>query len=322
MDEASNAERAFPKSSESASDSSSAGPKDRGCGSRARGKRKKSWIERRAWFLALVAVLVVYLSVSGCSERMFFYPSGGGFETPAGIEDVWFENAAGQRLHGWFLPPKGDVPEPWPAVLHVHGNAGNITHHEPFCSWLTERGYAVMLFDYRSYGKSDSGSLDREAVLADAHAALDALLARDDVDPARVGVFGFSLGGATATRLMAQREEPRLLVAAAPFSGWQRVAGDYTPLVNKLFIRDYGNPEDAITLIGPRPVLLVHGLDDLTVRPYHTVRLLDAGRGAGVPAQREVFEGLNHNDLLMDTRVRATIGAFIDASMQAGPSVP
>ena len=125
-------------------------------------KRRKTWIKRRAWFLAFVALLVVYLSISGCVERMFFYPSGGSFEPPPGVEDGWFENTAGERLHGGFIPPEGDVPKPWPAVLHVHGNAGNMTHHEPFCSWLTERGYAVMLFDYRSYGKSDGGCSSRK----------------------------------------------------------------------------------------------------------------------------------------------------------------
>ncbi len=267
----------------------------------------------RRWLLAaaLAAVGFVAVSFAGCAERLFFYPSRAAFVTPEGTEDVWFTNADGLKLHGWFIPPDGKPDGPWPAVLHVHGNAGNMTNHVEFCDWLTKHGYAVMLFDYRSYGRSERGPLNRDAVLADANAALDTLLARDDIDPSRVVVYGFSLGGATATRLVGERTEPVALIAGAPFSGWQRVAGDYVPLLTKALIRDRGDPEEAIARIGERPVLLVHGTSDGIVRPYHTKRLLEAATSAGVNARRETYDGLDHNGLLVDEAVRAEILRFL-----------
>ncbi len=267
----------------------------------------------RRWLYAAALAVVGFIAVSfnGCAERLFFYPSRSAFETPEGTEDVWFTNAQGLKLHGWFIPPEGEPDGPWPAVLHVHGNAGNMTDHVQFCEWLTEHGYAVMLFDYRSYGKSDRGPLNRDAVLTDANAALDTLLARGDIDPSRVAVYGFSLGGATATRLVGERAEPVALVAGAPFSGWQRVSGDYVPLLTKALIRDRGNPEEAIARIGDRPVLLLHGTSDGIVRPYHTERLLEAATNAGVNTRRETYEGLDHNGLLVDDAVRSEILRFL-----------
>jgi uncharacterized protein len=270
------------------------------------------------WWRGLVRPAVVlvfglmFVRFFGCAERLYFYPDRSVFQTPAAYEDMLFENAEGHTLHGWFIPPRGDVPEPWPTVLHVHGNAGNLTHHVAFCDWLADHGYAVMLFDYRSYGRSDTGKLTRDTVLLDANAALDALLAREDVDESRIAVFGFSLGGATAIRLTAERQEPAALVAGAPFSGWQRVAGDYVSALSKVLLPTGGDPIEAITRIGDRPVLLVHGLDDPIVRPYHTEVLEAAARNAGVPVTRTVFERLDHNTLLLDGGVRGSIVRFLD----------
>ncbi len=276
-------------------------------------KRKRRITPKRLLLVALVSVMALTAAgVFGWFERLYFYPSRAEFATPVGTEDVWFTNSQGHKLHGWFIPPEGKPEGPWPVVLHVHGNAGNLTDHVGFCDWLTEHGYAVMLFDYRSYGRSDRGPLNRDAVLLDANAALDTLLQRDDIDPNRLVVFGFSLGGATSVRLVGERDEPIALVAAAPFSGWQRVAGDYVPGLAQLLIHSGGDPEEAITHFGDRPVLLLHGTSDRIVKPYHTQRLLDAAMAAGVEGQRITFDGLDHNGLLIDPEVRTAIVKFLE----------
>ena len=45
----------------------------------------------------------------------------------------------------------GADPTPGPAVLICNGNAGDRSHRLPLAEALTERGYAVLLFDYRGY---------------------------------------------------------------------------------------------------------------------------------------------------------------------------
>ena len=94
------------------------------------------------------------------------------------------------------------------AILHVHGNAGHVANHAEFSAFLTQAGFHVLVFDYRGYGRSDDGGrLTRAKLVADTHAALDYLLRRDDVDPERIGMLGYSLGGVIGLAAAAEREE-------------------------------------------------------------------------------------------------------------------
>ncbi len=46
-------------------------------------------------------------------------------------EDVFIDAADGSRLHGWWLPARGPAPG---SVLHLHGNAANVSNHLPLLS--------------------------------------------------------------------------------------------------------------------------------------------------------------------------------------------
>ena len=74
--------------------------------------------------------------------------------SPRGIvlEDAWFAAADGTKIHGWYVPHE----TPRAVVLFCHGNAGNITHRADVIRALHDRvGAAVLIFDYRGYGKSE-----------------------------------------------------------------------------------------------------------------------------------------------------------------------
>ena len=128
----------------------------------------------------------------GC-DSFFYYPNARKYASPAEeglkFESVHFAAKDGPRLHGWFFPATG---EPKGTVLHLHGNAGNITGHFAHIAWLPTEGWNVLCFDYRGYGESE-GKVTRAGTVSDAHAALDYLLKRPG-GPARIVVFGQSLG--------------------------------------------------------------------------------------------------------------------------------
>ncbi|UCG33952.1 MAG: alpha/beta hydrolase, partial [Phycisphaerales bacterium] len=132
------------------------------------------------------------------ADRLFYYPTVKTYESPesSGLaaEPVYFQSADRVRLHGLFFPA---AESPRGTVLHFHGNAGNVTGHWPFIAWLPPAGWNVLCFDYRGFGCSQGRISQRGSVL-DVHAALDYVLSRPDVDPARVVAFGQSLGGAVA----------------------------------------------------------------------------------------------------------------------------
>lgn len=91
-----------------------------------------------------------------------------------------------------------------PAVLMLHGfgsskdEVGNM--YARLAEALAERGIGSLRIDFRGFGKSDgdTGSTTIGGQVEDAEAAYAYLAGLDWVDPQRVGVIGFSLGGGVA----------------------------------------------------------------------------------------------------------------------------
>lgn len=54
-------------------------------------------------------------------------------------------------------------------MIHVHGNAGNMSAHWPLVSWLPERNVNLFMFDYRGFGESE-GTPSQEGLLDDTKA--------------------------------------------------------------------------------------------------------------------------------------------------------
>ncbi|MHC4992168.1 MAG: alpha/beta hydrolase [Planctomycetota bacterium] len=171
-------------------------------------------------------MLVVPASVTGCMERLFFYPTRGPTPVRPGTEPVRMTSADGTPLFGWFVPSRSDRVDRAPTILHVHGNAGNIESHFWFTEYLPAAGFNLFIFDFRGYGESGGHARRRRPLIKDTHAALDALLARDDVDPARIGLYGQSLGGAIGLSVMAERPEIAAAVIESAFASWRDMAAN------------------------------------------------------------------------------------------------
>jgi uncharacterized protein len=271
--------------------------------------RRARWMLAR-WTLVPTVLLGLFW-ITGCMERMFYIPTAGptpASEGPPGTQSVWFESQDGTRLHGWFIPGRGGAyasPDDHgraPAILHVHGNAGNIALHTYFTEHLPPAGFSVLIFDYRGYGQSGGVARKRDDLIADTHAALDALLARPDVDPRRIGIYGQSLGGAIAINVMAARPDIRAGVFESAFTSWRdmaaaAIAGDPPPSVARwvasMLIPDHARPDEAIRNID-RPMLLLHGDADTIVPASHARRLAEA---AGESARLVMLDGGDHNSL-------------------------
>ncbi len=235
----------------------------------------------------LVALLALMLA--GCIERMFFYPDAVTYTLPAqqGVraEDVSVVSADGSRLHGWFMPAVG---QPKATVLHLHGNAANISNHLPLVSWLPARGYNVLMIDYRGFGRSE-GKPSLDGIVDDAAAALTYLRTRTDVDPTRVIVLGQSIGGATALRLLARDAKGvRLAVIDSAFASYRGIARDATaggPLAPVAALTAGvlpGPDKDPITALKSirTPLIFVHGKRDSIIEAVNSERLHSAAPGS------------------------------------------
>lgn len=237
--------------------------------------------------LALLGPIVIMLA--GCLERMFFYPDAVKYTTPSQIgvrvEDVNVVSSDGSRLHGWFMPAVGQARA---TVLHLHGNAANISNHLPLVAWLPARGYNVLMIDYRGFGRSE-GKPSLDGIVDDAAAALAYLRTRPDVDATRLIVFGQSIGGATALRMLARDANGmRLAVIDSAFASYRGMARDATaggPLAPVAALTAGmlpGADKDPITALKSirTPLIFVHGRKDSIIDAVNSERLHAAAPGS------------------------------------------
>ncbi|WP_231707143.1 alpha/beta fold hydrolase [Tsukamurella sputi] len=147
---------------------------------------------------ALAAVVIIVAAFAACGL--------GGRSAPSFQRTDQAIDGAGVTLDTSFFRPDGAAPAP--AVLLAHGFGGTKEDVRSEAEQLAGRGYAVLTYTARGFGKSTGlvGLDSPDAEVADARKLLDWLAARPDVqqdgpgDP-RVGVAGGSYGGALALLL-------------------------------------------------------------------------------------------------------------------------
>lgn len=240
--------------------------------------------------LAATALLVLL------ERRFIFYPT----REPAitwqppvpDVAECTFATADGLRLHGWWHPGWGDEdPARRPVVLWCHGNAGNITHRAENLLLLADHGLAVLLFDYRGYGRSE-GRPSEDGLYLDAEAAYEYLVHQRGVEPERVVCFGRSLGAAVALHLALERPVAGL-VMESPFASIPAMARRQMPFLPAwLLVRTQFDNLDRVRDLRV-PLLVVHGAQDELVPLAQGRAVYDAAPG---PKEFYLIEGAGHND--------------------------
>ncbi len=252
------------------------------------GERRGEWIKRLGRYGLIVAAGWGGLSL--LARRSVFYPmkfpeGWWQLQERVGAEDAWITTSDGVKLHGWFASPPGAKL----ATLFLHGNAGNVTHRVQALLAIREAGNAVLVVDYRGFGKSE-GSPSESGVTLDAEAAF-VWLQRRGFAPERIVLHGESLGTAVAVDLAA-RNKCSGLILEAPFTSASAVAGTVVPLLGRTLISGF----DSLSRIGRvrAPLLVIHGTRDEVIPFRMGKELFDA---ANEPKQFWAVEGAGHNDL-------------------------
>lgn len=196
----------------------------------------------------------------------------------------------GVVLRGWYLPPPRPTGTRQAAVLWFGGNAETVADLAPMLRALRPPDAAVLMLDYRGYGASD-GSPTEAGLYRDAEAAWAFLAAQPDIDPARIGIYGRSLGTAPALYLATSRPV-RALVLEAPFTSARAMARRHYPFLPPAILRlRLDNLARARTL--RTPLLVVHGSADAVVPAAMGRAVAEAGSAR----ELVVVEGAGHNDL-------------------------
>lgn len=245
--------------------------------------------------------LLFYLCARWFERSVVFHPEryaeGSAWRMPKGGEDVWFKGASGERLHGWYVRARGVVDaETAPHVIYFHGNGGNINTVGWMGEALSQRGFGVLLFDYRGYGRSEGSVRDERGIYEDADAAYDYLVRERNVKPEQITLYGQSLGTTAAVDL-ASRKPCRAVILESGLSSASDMAALILPGVPS-WIHRYGRNhfESAKKLAEvTAPVMVAHGSRDGTIPVEQGYKLYAAARE---PKRLRIVENAGHNDLV------------------------
>jgi len=204
----------------------------------------------------------------------------------SGLEKIWLNTSSG-RVEAWFMPPEsGHDKSACPAVIFAHGNAELIDFWPEEFKNFAALGVGVMLVEYPGYGRSE-GSPSKKSINEAFLSAYDILVARKDVDPERIVIFGRSIGGGAACSLAAKRPSA-VLILKSTFISIRSMASEF--FVPGFFAKD---PFDNLTIVKSysKPVLIIHGKYDEIIPYSHGVALYEAAKNG-----KMITYDCGHND--------------------------
>lgn len=215
------------------------------------------------------------------------YPQGDWtLQSQAGAQDLWLTTRDGIPLNAWWFPKPGSRV----ATLFLHGNAGNVTHRIDHAHAINRAGSAILVLDYRGYGKS-KGHPSEGGLGLDAESGYDALR-KLGYDPTQILVQGESLGAAVAVEL-ASRHPCAGMILESPLASLSDMAGTVLPIVGPLVAHGF-NTKRTIRRVHA-PLLVMHGDADEIV-PFSQGQAVFAA--ANPPKDFWRILGAHHNDLL------------------------
>ena len=223
--------------------------------------------------------------------------------------------ADGTPLNGWMIKPAdfdNSGTKKYPVLMFVYGGPGSQTVKDEWDTrdyfWyqtLAQKGYIIVSVDGRGTGAR--GNAFRTATYAqlgkletdDQIAAARQLKTLPYVDPARVGIWGWSYGGyMTALCMTLGADVFKAGISVAPVTNWRFYDSIYTERYLKRPQENAGGYDDnspvthAAKLRGP--YLLIHGTGDDNVHFQNSIAFEDALITAGRQFQSFYYPNRNH----------------------------
>lgn len=217
---------------------------------------------------------LIFIPISGCGQKYFYYPDQVDYGyTPSRFRQVYdhltITSRDGTKLDAWFVPSQrhSNAKDATATVIFLHGNAANMTNQYAAVSWLPERGFNVLIFDYRGFGLS-KGEPNFKGVFEDSDAVINFARVYPKVNPNKLVVLAQSIGGNNAISVIGKgnRQGIKALVVDSTFYSYPSIANHYLTGGGLLVTNSYGASR-YIGDISPIPLLLLHGTAD-TIIPH------------------------------------------------------
>jgi uncharacterized protein len=215
-------------------------------------------------FICLGTVLYIF------QERLIFYPEKLSnkyqfrFELP--FEEKTYTTDDNETISALLF--KADSAKG--IVYYHHGNAGNMESWGQRAIDFTSRGYDVLMYDYRGYGKSTGKIKNEKMMYNDALMIYKELLY--DYKERDIVIYGMSLGTGVAAKL-AHDNHPRFLILETPYYNFYDVSKYHYPFLPNSILLHYKFRTDKWVSNVNFPVYLFHGTEDETVPHNSSERL-------------------------------------------------
>ena len=218
--------------------------------------------------------------------------------------------ADGQEMYYAIKKPLGfDPNKRYPVFLTVYGGPGvqNVRRQwdDPFEQFMAQKGYVVFKLDNRGSSRRERAFTDviyqhmGQTEVQDQLIGIDWLRQQSFVDPARIGVSGWSYGGFMTLRLLnAASDRIKAGVSGAPVTNWALYDTYYT---ERFMQTPQENPAGYAqsSVFAQLPgltsrLLLIHGMADDNVLFTNTTSLIDALVNQGTQFDLLTYPGAKH----------------------------
>ena len=282
-----------------------------------------------ALIIAILPLILVYANTHPPKYPLDIPPS----VYRADYEPVSFSSEDGIALKGWLVKPAHRAAKV-PAIIICHGVGANKSDFTELAVSLSQRGFTVLLFDFRAHGdsggrRSSLGYHEQEDVVA----ALGFLKTRPEIDQKRLGIYGFSMGGSAALLAAARTGAFSAVVADSAFTSLKdqartAITGFYhlpafpflhlAVLGYELYFQtsvDKVAPVNVIAKIAPAPLLIIAGEGDVLI-PADNGRKLYAS--AREPKELWIIPGADHGATLAaaGSAYEKRVGEFFEKNLK------
>ena len=202
------------------------------------------------------------------------------------------EAADGLQLIGTFYAPVEFEP-PWPGVILLHMLWSDRTAWDEYALQLAGSGFAVFALDMRGHGQT-GGEVDWDLAAVDLQEVWDNLAARPDIDPARMGIIGASIGANMALVGGVNEPDTRTVVLLSPGLSYAGV-----------------ETREAMVTFGERPVFIAASQED-TYAADSSRKLHEIAVGE---ARLDMFQDAGHGTFMLENEPELD-GQIIDWLME------
>jgi dipeptidyl aminopeptidase/acylaminoacyl peptidase len=254
----------------------------------------------------------------------------------AKMQPISFSARDGLTLHGYLTLPPGLPPKGLPMVLNVHGGpwARDQWGFRGDVQWLANRGYAVLLVNFRGstgYGKAHLNAGNREWGAKMQDDLLDAkkwAIAEGYADPKKVCILGGSYGGYAVLAALAFTPDEFAcgvdIVGPSNLVTLLKSIPPYWIPMKSAFDRRVGKVETEEEFLRSRsplfkasqikaPLLIGQGANDPRVKQAESDQIVEALRKSGKPVEYLVFPDEGHGFARPENRLKffAATEAFL-----------